>query len=105
MSNVTGTIRGSSLNQGATSPTIYNVNVLTANTEVSQALSSGTKMFTIRARGNSTIKLAFTSGNSGTLYVTIPAGANYSVSNLNLSATLYFQTSKSNEVVEIIEWL
>lgn len=102
MSNVTSTFRSSA--SQATTPTIYNVAVPLANTEVSQALSTGTKSFTIRVRGHARLQLAFASGNSGTDFLTIPSGANLTQENLNFDGTIYFQTSKASQVVEILEW-
>lgn len=101
MSNVTTTIRGSIVR---TEPTIYNVSVPLANTEVSQTLSDNTKSFTIRVRGTCTLKFAFDSGQSGTNYITIYPGSSYSIEGLNFSGTLYFQTNKPSQVVEILEW-
>lgn len=104
MSNITGTIRAKATLEQSQDPLIYNVPVLLANTEVSQALTVGTKIFTIRVRGTCGLKLAFVSGQSGTNYITIPPGANYNVEGLNFSGTLYFQTSKATQIVEILEW-
>lgn len=98
------TFRGRAVVEAAVTATIYNVSALTAGTEYSQALSSGTKSFTIRSRGNSELKLAFTSGESGTKFVTIPKGASYSQEGLNFSGTLYFQANKNSETIEIVEW-
>lgn len=86
------------------SPTIYNVSAPTANTEVSQALSTGVKSFLIRVRGNARLQLAFVATESGTKYITVPPGVSYHEDRLNFSGTLYFQTNKSAQTVEIIEW-
>lgn len=107
MSNVTSTFRGASSGSaltGATTPLIYNVSVPTADTEVSQLLSSNTKQFTIKVRGNSTLRLAFASGESDTNYITVTSGASYTADALNFSGTLYFQTNKASQIVEILEW-
>jgi hypothetical protein len=105
VSNITGTIRGRATVQEAGSVTVYNVSVTLANTEFSQDLTEGTKAFTIRVRGGSSLKLAFEAGQSGTNYVTIPPGANYTAEGLNFSGTLYFQTPKPSQTVEIVEWV
>lgn len=88
----------------STSPKIYNKAITLAATEESQVLTNGTKRFTIRVRGYSSLKLAFVSGESGTNYITIPRGCSMTSDWLDVSDTLYFQTDKANQVVEILEW-
>jgi hypothetical protein len=86
-------------------PTIYNVSVPLANTEVFQALSDDTKQFTIRCRGNAQIQFSFTATESGTKFITIPPGCNYTSGDLQIvTKSIYLQTSKASQVVEIIEW-
>jgi hypothetical protein len=90
---------------GAATPAIYNVSAPISGTEYSQALSTGTKKFLIRVRGNADLQLAFTNGDSSTTFITIPAGASYKEDSLNLSSlTLYFQCNKASQTVEILEW-
>lgn len=85
--------------------TIYNVTATTAGTEYSQALSSGTVAFTLRARSNARIQWTFESTQSGTNFLTIPAGASYTIEGNDLvGKTLYFQTNVSGTIVEIEEW-
>lgn len=89
----------------STTPVIYNKSAPTANTEVSQLLTDGTKKFLIRVRGNANLQLAFTSTESGSKFISVPAGSSYSVEGLNLtSTTLYFQTDKNTQAVEVLEW-
>lgn len=89
-----------------TNPTIYNLTASLAATEYNHVVAAGTLYFKISARGLSTLKLSFTSGQSGTVYVTIPSGSKWCSPNLSgtASLTIYFQTTKSNEVVEVEEW-
>lgn len=105
MSNITGTVRARATIEQATAPTIYNVTVVSANTEISHTLSDNTKSFLIRVRGHSTLKLAFNSGESGTNYFTVAAGSNYLAEGLNFSGNIYFQTNKASQIVEILEWV
>lgn len=105
MSTITGTFRGKAVVEAGATPTIYNVSVPLANTEVSQALSASVKRFTIRVRGESRLKLAFVSGQSGTNYITIPPGCTYTEDEINFTGTLYFQTVKASQIVEILEWV
>lgn len=89
----------------ATTPVIYNLPAPVSGTEYSQALTIKTKQFLIRVRGNADLQLAFTSGESGIKFITIPRGASYKESSLDLSSvTLYFQVNKASQVVEILEW-
>lgn len=90
----------------ASTPTIYNVSVPLANTEVSQSLPSNTKKFLLKVRNNgSELKLAFTSGQSGTNYLSINKGATFVEDGIKVgSLTLYFQVNNANEVVEILAW-
>lgn len=92
--------------EAGNTPTIYNVTSPgTANTEFSQALASGTKKFMIRNRDKSDIQLAFNSGESGTLYITIPGCSTYTEDLVKLgSVTLYMQIQGVSETIEILEW-
>lgn len=106
MANLGATFRGKAEVITAGTPTIYNVSVPFASTEVSQVLSSLTKMFTIRVRDSgSKLQLAFVTTDSGTKFITIPRGNSYTVENLNFSGTLFFQTSVPDQIVEILEWV
>lgn len=94
---------GDDLN-GDTTTTVTNTAVALASTEVSFALPSDCKGFMLRARGKSRVQLSFSIGTSGTTFVTIPPGANYEDRNFRSSQTLYFQTSKAGETIEIIAY-
>lgn len=92
------------LNRAAT-PVIYNVTMTLAATEYSQALPANAKKFLIKCRTAFDVKLAFTSGQSGTTYLTIPAGMAYSEDLIQPTAiTLYFQCATAAQVAEIIAW-
>lgn len=102
-------VSGTFTSDSADTPTIYNVTTPgTPDTETSQALSANTKKFTIQTRGTTaTMKLAFTSGQSGTNFITVPKSASFEENDLNLTSglTLYFQTDVASAVVEILEWV
>lgn len=90
-----------------TTATVANVPVPLATTEVSYALPAGTSRFMVKAREYlADIKLSYSSGTSGTVYITIPRGCNYSEAEVNTGTahTLYFQTNVASQVVEIISW-
>ena len=89
----------------ALSQTVYNVAAAVAGTEYSQVLSNNVKKFAIKCRGNAQIQLAFVSGQTGSNFITIPSGAVLSEDSLLLTGkTLYFQTNKPTQIVEILEW-
>lgn len=88
-----------------TTPTITNLSVPLANTEVSHILQTNLKKIIVRCRGLAKIQFAFTSTDSSTNFITIHPGSTYSEEGLNLTGkTLYLQTSLASQVVEILEW-
>lgn len=103
--NPDGSINVNFAASSATIPNIKNIVTILANTEYSYALPISTKKFKIRARGSAKLQLAFTPTFSGTEFITIFAGNNHEETGLNISTTtLYFQSSKANEVIEIFSW-
>ena len=102
MSITTATVRAEL--KAAKTPTVFNKSAPLADTEVSQALSSSTKKFTIKVRGFAKLQLSFVSGESGTKFITVHPGAAYSEDLIDFSGTLFFQTDRASQTVEIIEW-
>lgn len=104
MSVATGTVRGAA---PASNPTIYNVvTPVTPNTEFSQALNENTKKFMIRSRNGSKIKLAFNSGNSGLVYITLEKYTVLEQDNLLANnLILYMQVNTASDIIEILEWV
>jgi len=90
----------------STAPTIYNLLAPTAGVEESQALSTGTRQILIKTRSNNAeMQIAFVATQSATLFVTVPAGCSYFDSDLNLTGvTIFIQTNKSSQTIEIREW-
>lgn len=90
----------------STVPSLSNLNMPTAGTEYSFSLTAGTKQFEIRSRASGKLQLAFASGESGTTFVTIWPGNAYKEIGLLLSDVLavYVQSSRSNDVLEILSW-
>ena len=103
MANINATIRARIVTPET--PTIYNVLVLSANTEFSQLLSDSTKRFTIKVRDAAKLQIAYLPGESGTNFLTIPRGAVYTEDNMSFSGTLYFQADKAGVTVEIVQWV
>ena len=101
---VTSTFRGAVSSSPATNPLVYNVSVVLANTEYSQLLSPSTKKFMVKCRGKAKLQLSYISGDSGILFVTIPANTAYTEDDIDFTGTLYFRSDTASQVVEIVEW-
>ena len=90
----------------ASVPKIYNVPAAVTGTEYSKALSAGTRkiMFKTKSTG-AKIKFSFVAGESGTKFISVGKNTSHEVNDLNLSsATLYFQTNKNTQTLQIMEW-
>lgn len=87
-------------------PTITNTTMTSADTEYSYELPSGTKRFSIKLRSlNALLKLSFTSGQSGTTYITLQYGEALPILNVKGDGlTLYFQSPTANQTAEITIW-
>lgn len=89
-------------------PTIFNKTMTDAATEYSQALPTRCRKCLVKERsGASLVQLAYNSGESGTLYITIPAGSGgkyVEVAELGVR-TLYFQCPDANKILEIECWV
>lgn len=86
-------------------PTISNETISLANTEQSYAFNPLTKRFVLLNRGTDHVKLSYTSGQSGTTYLTIGPKVFYSEGLIGSGqVTLYFQSPTSGLVVEIVSW-
>lgn len=91
---------------GATVPTIAQVSMVLSGTEYSYAIPTTARQFLIKLRALAVLQLAYSPGDSGTTYITIPRGCFLSESDLLLAApvTLYFQSSTAAQVAEILYW-
>ena len=87
-----------------TTPTIFNIALGTTDTEQSQALPSNTKQFLIKTRNNTELKISYTSGQSGTNFITIKRNAVFTDTNLYASQTLFFQSPSTGDTVEIVAY-
>lgn len=109
MSIVTGSNTGltTGANSLATTPTIANVAIPTANTEVFYILPSGSKRFAIQNRNDGIIKLAYAAGTSGSVYYTVWPGDEFAEDNIQYAATItiYMQSPKAVQTVEIRSWV
>lgn len=87
-------------------PTLFNDTLVSANTEQSYVIPTGTKRVSVKARGQYSLKLSYITGQSGTTYVMIPAGAEYTEVDLVVTAlTAYYQSPTAGVVVEILTWI
>ena len=93
-----------SFTPAALTPSIFNVTTGAANAESSQALPVGTQQFSIANIGNGVLQVSFTVGTSGTVFKTIPPGAEWEKSGINSTLTLYFQSNKASQDIEIVAW-
>lgn len=84
-----------------TTATIYNVTIAVAATEQSQALPANCKGFIIKTRGKSKLQIAY-AATSGSNFITVQPGATYKDTNFYSSLTLYFQSNKAGDIVEIL---
>ena len=85
--------------------TIQRESIAVANTEQSFVFPDGVKSFTLRNDGNGLMKWTFTATESGTTDRTLYAGELYEKEHIYLtSKTLYFQSSKAGDIMEIEFW-
>lgn len=92
----------------ATTSTIYNVTLTTANTEYSQALPANTRALRFRCRTLYDVRYAWVTGKVATPtapYLTLPIGCDYRLDYVNLTTTtLYFASSTAGVIVELETW-
>lgn len=106
MPNISSSISSTSILDTVSTPAISRVTIAAANTEQSFALPANTKRFMIQNVGASLMKLAFANGTSGVTYFSIYPFTHYGEEKISTSAsiTLYFQTAKAGDIIEIVTW-
>jgi hypothetical protein len=99
-------IGGSITIGGLATPTVTNVAIPTANTEQSHMFAATVKKFIIKSRERGKLQIAYSSGQTGTKYITVRPGSIYCMDDLQLAGvlTLYFRSSKANDVLEVESW-
>lgn len=87
-------------------PSILNVSAPVAATEYSFSLPITTTKYMFKSRSKGTIQYAYTSGASGTTYISVPPGNFEGDERLKLTSaiTIYFQSNKTSDVLEIKYW-
>ena len=89
---------------GALDKLIHNITLVDAGTEYSQLLANKTKGLIIRSRSLNEVKIAFVSGETVTNYITLKAGAVFSVDNIEWeNSTVYLSSDSSGVVVELLQ--
>lgn len=92
--------------EGATNPIISNVSLASAATEIDVLLPNDCKKFFLRLRDpHAYLQLAYVSGDSGIIYLTINPGCFFSDSELAVSGLhIYLQSPSSSQIVELVTW-
>lgn len=91
---------------GVSSPTIINLSLPTAGTEYSQLIPLSVKKFMLRSRLSGRLQVAYISGQTNTTFLTISPGCTYTEEGLAATSplTLYVNSSKPSDVLELILW-
>ncbi len=84
---------------------VTNLTLTNANTEYSIALHPSVRRFLVRARQSVAFNVCYTPGESGTHYLEIRSGEVYDETELYGDITLYFQSSESATILEILQWI
>ena len=87
-------------------PEIVNLSLPTANTEVSQAIPSDTKVFSVKIRGGLPLwRLSYTAGGTSTNYIEMNKGTVYKSPIADLGGqTVYVRTDKASQTAEFEFW-
>jgi hypothetical protein len=93
-----------SINTNTTSfPELVNIVLANANTEYFYNLPTNTRKITIRAR-KGTLRLGFQPGSTDTAYLTISKGMVYNENDINFNGSVFIQSNRNNEVIEVLSW-
>jgi hypothetical protein len=93
--------------QSGITPTIANVAVATAATEVSYTFPANTVKFRLKTRNGAKLQYAYTTGQTNTTFDTVHSGdaLEETMISIGASTTIYFQCpNKGSETVEIVSW-
>lgn len=90
----------------ASKPTVANTALTSADTEYSYAIPAGTQRIRFKLRAlNALLKYSFTSGASGSTYITVPYGDVVEINDARVGGqTIYFQSPTASQTVEITTW-
>lgn len=101
---ITQTSGNVTLTSDKVSPVILNSILTTAGTEYTITLRNCVS-FLLKSRLLGTLQLSYISGNSGSIYLTIPRGTIYTESDMApATRILYVQSSIAMDTLEIVYW-
>lgn len=101
--NISGVVRAKATIETVTDAEVFNLDITTINTEFSHTFTPKTKAFSLRARSQALLKIAFNATESGTKFFTVQRGTSFFKDDLDFNATIYIQSPQLT-LVEIIEW-
>lgn len=108
--NADGSINVVVISGGSTTypvPFISNISAPLLGIEYLQTFPASVKRFMVRVRGASAFRIAYISGAtlSGN-YISVRSGCYYTEQSVstNLPLNIYIQTTKANEIIEILYW-
>lgn len=89
----------------ASVPTIDNLAVTPADTEVPYTFPDNTYKFSLRGRTPGKIQFAFVAGDTSSKFFTVIPAGYFAEDQLDLSGvTIYLRTNVANQVYEILSW-
>ena len=100
-------IVGTTTIAGKTTPAIQNLSMPTAGTEYSFTIPAGAVAAEFFSRECGKLQFSFVATQSGTTYRTVFPGAEYQIDLLdagNAAITVYIQSTKDNDILEIVTW-
>mgnify|MGYP001563702434 CR=1 FL=1 len=88
-----------------TTPNIANVTTILADTEYFYTFPANTRKFFLKCRGNAKLQISYILGQTGINYITTFPGNKHEEIDLKVTGfSIYFQSNKAGEVVEIRSW-
>ena len=82
---------------------IANLAMATPGNEESYSFQDNMKQVMIRSRVLTDVQFAFTSGESGTNFITLKAGCSLSISSLDFNSKVFYAQASTATTLEIIE--
>ena len=83
---------------------VANVAMATLGTEYSYLIPKGTEKITFKLRDTgATLQFCFTTGETNTTFVTVPASGSYTLEGIKFRGkTLYFESDTNTQVLEVL---
>lgn len=85
----------------AANPFVINLNLTNNTTKYNFTFPLGTKKFFIKSRSTGLLQLAFTDPGP---YFSLSPGVTYKEEDLSTNCTIFIQSSKNNDIAEIVYW-